>query len=152
MFTSYFPTYYMGYGSCCVGHYGGVRDMSKISQRIETIEDVRKAVPDVLGNNYLCSLVERAYVCGKRDGAGDTRFHVFDKKTGNIADIDNIALNLGHDPDNDFAGSLCYCDMEGFAIGECGDLYLLDECGAWVYPPDGRFTVVFNGAEAGDAQ
>ena len=69
-------------------------------------------------------------------------FRVIDNKTGKVSDIQHIALNPDHDPDNDFAAHLCWCDMDGFLIDEYGDLYLADECGAYVIPPEGRFKVV----------
>ncbi len=82
----------------------------------------------------------------------DYEFHVIDNKTGLIADIDEIALNPDNDPDNDFAADLCYCDMEGFLLGEDGTLYLADECGRWVYPPEDRFKVVFGTFDEAIAQ
>ena len=63
-------------------------------------------------------------------------FSVIDKKTGKEADPEEIALN------EDWAKGLCYCDMEGFAILENGDLILADECGRHVYPPEGRFEII----------
>jgi len=29
--------------------------------------------------------------------------------------------------------NLVYCDLEGFALGQDGDLYILDECGNYAY-------------------
>ena len=55
------------------------------------------------------------------------KFKVFDNKTGKEADTWNIALN------EEWAQSLIYCDMEGFAITEDGNLVLMDECGHVVY-------------------
>ena len=55
------------------------------------------------------------------------RFKVIDKKTGKEADPYEIALN------EKWAQSLCYCDMEGFFIGEDGTLILADECGKFEY-------------------
>lgn len=60
-------------------------------------------------------------------------FRVIDTKTGKEADTYEIALN------EDWAKSLIYCDMEGFAIEEDGTLVLEDECGNYVYCPEGRF-------------
>lgn len=65
------------------------------------------------------------------------RFKVIDNKTGNQADPYEIAN------EEEWADSLCYCDIEGFAILENGSLILLDECGNYEYCPDGRFTVIF---------
>lgn len=39
----------------------------------------------------------------------------------------------------EWAKGLVYCDMEGFAMFEDGALVLLDECGNWRCPPEGRF-------------
>ena len=64
------------------------------------------------------------------------KFTVFDKLTGEEADIIEIALKEG-----DWAKSLIYCDMEGFAIEEDGTLLLLDECGNFAYCPEDRFEV-----------
>ena len=66
------------------------------------------------------------------------RFMVIDKKTGKEADTYEIALH------EEWANRLCYCDMEGWYIGEDGYLMLADECGQYAYPPDpDRFEVVF---------
>ena len=65
------------------------------------------------------------------------KFKVFDNKTGKEADTWNIALN------EEWAQSLIYCDMEGFAITEDGNLVLMDECGHVVYCDTERFKVVF---------
>lgn len=40
--------------------------------------------------------------------------------------------------------SLVWCDLEGWFIGEDGQLVLLDECGNYAIPPQDRFKVVFN--------
>lgn len=65
-------------------------------------------------------------------------FVVIDKKTGTLANMEEIAI------EEEWAKSLCYCDMEQFAIGQDGTLYLLDECGRYEYAdmPD-RFEIVF---------
>jgi len=66
-------------------------------------------------------------------------FYVIDLKTGLEADIYEIALH------EKWANNLCYCDMEGWAIEEDGNLVLMDECGQFAYPPDAsRFKVVFD--------
>jgi len=36
---------------------------------------------------------------------------------------------------------LIWMDLEGFAVEEDGTLVLLDECGRYVYPPEGRFSI-----------
>lgn len=61
-------------------------------------------------------------------------FIVIDNKTGKEADTYEIALK------EEWAKHLIYCDMEGFAILENGELVLLDECGGVAYCPEGRFT------------
>lgn len=57
------------------------------------------------------------------------------------ADVEEIALH------EDWAKGLVYCDIEGFAITEDGELILADECGKFAYCPDGRFEVQFDGDE-----
>lgn len=64
-------------------------------------------------------------------------FIVIDDNTSKQADISEIALK------EDWAKGLMYCDMEGFAINENGQLVLLDECGNFTYCPYDRFTVKF---------
>ena len=59
---------------------------------------------------------------------------IIDKETGNPPDLDEIVKE-------DWARGLNPYDVEGFAVGEGGALYLLDECGNWVYAPPGRFAV-----------
>lgn len=68
-------------------------------------------------------------------------FHVIDTKTGEAPDLESIALN------EEWAKGLVYCDMEGFAINEDGNLLLLDECGKFVYCPYDRFKIVFDGGD-----
>ncbi len=65
-----------------------------------------------------------------------TGFDVIDPKTGKYPDLWKIALT------EDWAKHLMYCDMDGFAIMENGQLILLDECGNFAYCPEGRFEVV----------
>ena len=67
-------------------------------------------------------------------------FSVIDNKTGEYPDTYKIALK------EDWAKGLMYCDIEGFAINEEGNLVLLDECGKVAYCPSGRFTVIPEGA------
>jgi len=73
---------------------------------------------------------------------GDSRrftFTVIDTKTGKEADTYEIALH------EKWANNLCYCDMEGWAIEEDGNLVLMDECGQFAYPLDAnRFNIVFD--------
>lgn len=63
-------------------------------------------------------------------------FCVFDKKKNKEADCYKIALK------EDWAKCLCYCDMEGFAITQDGNIILLDECGKYVYCPCDRFEII----------
>ena len=65
------------------------------------------------------------------------KFSVIDNESGKYPDLYNIALK------EDWAKGLMYCDMEGFAINEDGNLVLLDECGGVAYCPKDRFTIVF---------
>lgn len=67
------------------------------------------------------------------------KFRVIDNKTGKEANVDEIVNN------EEWADSLIYCDIEGFALLESGSLVLLDECGNFEYCPSDRFTVVFDG-------
>ena len=64
------------------------------------------------------------------------KFSVIDTATGEYPDLWEIALK------EEWAKSLCYCDMEGFAIEEDGTLILLDECGRHEYCPEDRFEIV----------
>ena len=64
-------------------------------------------------------------------------FNVVDNKTNKYPDLYNLALK------EDWAKDLMYCDMDGFAINEDGNLVLMDECGKVAYCPKDRFTVVF---------
>lgn len=72
-------------------------------------------------------------------------FKVIDVQTGEYPDIYAIALH------EDWAKSLCYCDMEGFAIEEDGTLILMDECGRHEYCPPDRFKIVWEDGD-GDGQ
>lgn len=72
-------------------------------------------------------------------------FKVIDKKTGKEADTYKIALK------EEWAKSLIYCDIEGFAITEDGELILADECGKFAYCSDDRFEIVFKEVENEDS-
>lgn len=63
------------------------------------------------------------------------KFTVIDTKTGEYPDLWEIALK------EEWAKSLCYCDMEGFAVEEDGTLFLMDECGRYEYAPEDRFII-----------
>lgn len=81
----------------------------------------------------------RGYCDAKMDSLrkGARPFSVIDKETGNEADTYQIALH------EKWAKGLIYCDIDGFAIMENGDLVLLDECGRVAYCPPDRFEVRF---------
>lgn len=68
-------------------------------------------------------------------------FKVIDNETGKEPDLEDIALN------EEWAYRLIHCDMQGFAITDEGDLLMIDECGQYEPCPEGRFTVVTEGAE-----
>lgn len=68
-------------------------------------------------------------------------FTVIDVKTGEYPDLWEIALN------EEWARSLMYCDMEGFAIQEDGTLLLMDECGKFTYCPSDRFKIIWEETE-----
>ena len=72
-----------------------------------------------------------------KDNETRIEFKVIDNNTGKEADIGKIALK------EDWAKGLCYCDMEGFAILDDGNLVLLDECGKFEYCPSERFSIKF---------
>lgn len=74
--------------------------------------------------------------CPIRELSLNKGFGVIDKKTGEYPDLEKLAL------EEDWAKGLCYCDMEGFALSEEGDLILMDECGRFRYCPPDRFEVV----------
>lgn len=68
-------------------------------------------------------------------------FSVIDKKTGAYPDLEKIAI------EEDWAQGLIYCDMEGFALMEDGELVLMDECGRFKYCPPDRFEVVLEASK-----
>lgn len=65
------------------------------------------------------------------------KFKVIDPNTNEEADAEQVVLNEA------WADGLMWCDMEGFAIGEDGTLYLMDECGSMRCCPPDRFRVEF---------
>ena len=69
-------------------------------------------------------------------------FTVRDPSTGREPDLETIAQL------ETWADGLAYCDMEGFAVGADGSLYLLDECGSYRCCPAGRFEVVWRKEES----
>ena len=72
-----------------------------------------------------------------KDNETRIEFKVIDNNTGKEADIGKIALK------EDWAKGLMYCDMQGFAILDDGNLILLDECGKFEYCPSERFSIMF---------
>jgi len=64
-------------------------------------------------------------------------FTVIDTETGEEPCIEEIAYT------EPWAQGLIYSDMEGFFVGPNGELALLDECGNYAFPPEGRFKVVW---------
>ena len=72
-----------------------------------------------------------------KDKEKQIEFKVIDNNTGKEADIGKIALK------EDWAKGLMYCDMQGFAILDDGNLVLLDECGKFEYCPSERFSIKF---------
>ena len=69
---------------------------------------------------------------------GEPTFTVIDSKTGKEADIEEIALH------EEWAKSLVYCDMEGWALQDDGQLVLMDECGNYEYADRERFKVIWD--------
>jgi len=69
-------------------------------------------------------------------------FTVIDRTTGKAPDTWQIALH------EEWAHSLMYSDMEGFAIQEDGTLVLMDECGNFCYCPPCRFDVILETNQA----
>lgn len=63
------------------------------------------------------------------------QFEIIDLLTEKYPDVNQIALN------EEWAKDLIYCDMEGFFIGEDGQLILADECGNFAYCPHDRFKI-----------
>ena len=66
------------------------------------------------------------------------KFTVIDKHTGEYPDVWKIARRCK------WAKYLVYCDIEGFALTEEGQLILMDECGNTAYCPSDRFEVIWN--------
>lgn len=68
-------------------------------------------------------------------------FTVIDKKTGKYPNLEQIALK------EDWAKNLIYCDIDGFYLGEDGNLVLVDDCGNSAWCPCGRFKIVWGDYE-----
>ena len=79
---------------------------------------------------------ENAELRARLEKAIEVPFVVLDKTTGKEAGLGEIALY------EEWANSLVYCDMDGFAITQDGALLLLDECGKFEYCPSDRFEIV----------
>lgn len=79
---------------------------------------------------------ENAELRARLEKAIEVPFVVLDKTTGKEAGLGEIALY------EEWAKSLVYCDMDGFAITQDGALLLLDECGKFEYCPSDRFEIV----------
>ena len=71
----------------------------------------------------------------KEHGPKRETFTVIDRQTGEVADMEEIALH------EEWANRLCYCDMEGWALTDSGSLLLVDECGNFEYASRERFEV-----------
>lgn len=65
------------------------------------------------------------------------KFTVIDKHTGRYPDTWGIARRC------EWAKHLMYCDIEGFALTEEGNLILMDECGGIAYCPSDRFEIMW---------
>lgn len=90
-----------------------------------------------------CDSNKKSNFAWNRNDPPPLGFDVVDTQTGEYPDLWNIAM------EEQWAKGLIYCDMEGFAIGQDGSLILMDECGNFAYPPQGRFKVVFRKPEGG---
>ena len=64
-------------------------------------------------------------------------FTVIDKKTGSYPNVWSIARRCK------WAKNLVYCDIDGFAVMEDGNLILMDDCGNLAYCPKDRFEIVW---------
>jgi len=91
-------------------------EIDQHKKRVEKVEELF-----TIFSNLVDSIQKYKYPDDEKE------FWVLDKKTGKEADPYNIALH------EDWAKELCYCDMEGFAITEDGELILMDECGRCKY-------------------
>jgi len=63
-------------------------------------------------------------------------FEIKDSQTGEAPDLVKIVR------EEPWAGRLVYSSIDGFTIDEDGTLYLLDGCGNYSYPPEGRFEII----------
>ena len=67
------------------------------------------------------------------------RWIIYDRANGCEADLDALAAEPW------VRGHLVWTDLEGFAIGTDGAIYLLDECGGWVACDCQRFEIRWPG-------
>lgn len=86
---------------------------------------------------------------GPGSSPGAAVFLVIDTKTGAPVDMNALATEVAK---ADWADGLVYCDLEGFAVETDGTLVLLDECGKYAYPPDGRFVVKLSSPSRSEQQ
>lgn len=68
----------------------------------------------------------------------DRIFTIIDKRTGEEVDIDNLIEEL------DIKTKIMVNDIEGFAIGEYGEIYLLDECGNFIFVEPDNYDIRLN--------
>jgi len=111
-------------------------DREKVIKGCELLKDfLGDGLPgkNVVFNSYI-NIVNDAIALLKEQEHSET-FIVIDNKTGEEADMYNIALH------EEWAQHLCYCDMEGWAIEDDGTLLLVDECGRFAYADRERFKV-----------
>lgn len=63
------------------------------------------------------------------------QWEVVDRKTGQQASLEQLSM------EGWVQEKLVWPDLEGFAIGEDGAIYLLDECGNWELCDPTRFYI-----------
>ncbi len=68
-------------------------------------------------------------------------FVVIDKRSGEEVDLNSEAF-IDEVAKASWADNLVYCDLEGFALGQDGTLYLIDECGNVAYVPTEAYEAV----------
>ena len=119
-------------------------EIPKQIDELITKEDIKKYIDDIL-----FKMTDRKTYFTKSMTKGALRtiqesidalpiiqpFYVIDTKTGKRPDEEKIALR------EKWAKGLIYCDMEGFFVGEDGQLILADECGHFTYCPPDRFKI-----------
>lgn len=83
--------------------------------------------------------IKQAIKLLRRDAKGIRSFRVIDTKTGKEADTYEIALHENWEKH--------LCDIDGWAISDCGSLMLIDVCGSFAYADRERFRVVWEDEE-----